>query len=119
MSGLIVQTLMDRNYIAAFVATTDGAPASGLAKTNFKVRETVPGADGSELVISSVAPSFLNGFYILDLAPACRVRGRKGIYVFDLIVEDGEHSGQTLSSVVLTWSIPAGAKRCCSPGRAL
>ena len=49
----------------------------------------------------SVGPSNLRGFYVLDLAPTAQALRRKGLYVFDLIVENGEDHGQTLSSVIL------------------
>jgi hypothetical protein len=102
MGRLIVQTLPDRNSIAAFVASADGIPEIGLVLDNFKVRATLPGADGSHLEIASVAASTLRGFYVLDLAPAGHAPRRRGLYVFDLIVERGDESGQALSSVILT-----------------
>ena len=102
MGRLIVQTLQDRNSIAAFVASADGMPEVGLALANFKVRATVPGADGSHLVIAGVEASTLRGFYVLDLAPAASAPTRRGLYVFDLIVEKGNERGQALSSVILT-----------------
>ena len=102
MGMLIVQTLTDRNSIAAFVANAEGMPALGLGLENFKVRPTLPGADGSHLVIASVAASTLRGFYVLDLAPNDRATQRRGLYVFDLVVEKGEDRGQALSSVILT-----------------
>ena len=79
---------------------TIGSPASELE--NFKVHPTLPGADGSHLVIASVAASTLRGFYVLDLAPNGRAPRRRGLYVFDLVVEKGEDRGQALSSVILT-----------------
>jgi len=102
MGRLIVQTLPDRNSIAAFVANAEGMPEVGLALANFKVRATLPGADGSHLVIASVEASTLRGFYVLDLAPAGSQPRRRGLYVFDLIVERGDERGQALSSVILT-----------------
>jgi len=101
MDRLIVTTLPNRNYIAAFVASPEGKPAVGLGLSNFKVRTTVPGADGAYLTISGVAASALRGFYVLDMA-ALSGPTRRGIYVFDLIVELGEHSGRALSSVIMT-----------------
>jgi len=100
MDSLIVNTLPNRNYIAAFVANADGKPALGLEMANFRVRPTVPGADGAHLTILAVVASTLRGFYVLDLA--CRTPWRKGIFVFDLIVEMGGNRGQALSSVIMT-----------------
>src|SRR5262245_46866124 len=101
MGRLIVTTLPNRNYIAAFVASPEGIPAVGLGPSNFTIRATVPGADGAYLKISGVVASALRGFYVLDITP---LRGpkRRGIYVFDLVVEQGEHSGQALSTVIMT-----------------
>ena len=78
MDSLIVQTLPDRNYIAAFVANAEGMPALGLGPANFKLRSTLPGADGSNLVIASVGASRLRGFYSWTwrrLAPSHGVKG--------------------------------------------
>jgi hypothetical protein len=102
MARLIVSTLPDLNSVAAFVASSDGVPKSGLGLSNFKVRETAPGADGALLVVSEVAPSTLRGFYLLNLAPVESTYRRKGLYVFDLIVEKDEDRGQTVSSVIMT-----------------
>jgi hypothetical protein len=102
MGTLIVQTLTDRNSIAAFVASAEGMPALGLGLANFKLRVTLPGADGSHLVIKSVEPSKLRGFYVLDLAPVSPAPRRRGLYVFDLVVEHGENRGEAMSSVILT-----------------
>lgn len=102
MGRLIVQTLPDRNSIAAFVASAEGMPEVGLGLANFKVRVTLPGADGSHLVIASVQASSLRGFYVLDLAPDDCAPRRRGLYIFDLIVEKGNERGQALSSVILT-----------------
>jgi hypothetical protein len=102
MAKLIVSTLPDRNSIAAFVASSEGVPAVGLSLANFKVRATAPGADGSLLTVAGVAPSNLRGFYVVDLAIVNPASRRKGLYVFDLIVEQGEDRGQALSSAVIT-----------------
>ena len=102
MDRLIVNTLPNRNHIAVFVASEEGKPAVGLDLLNFKVRPAVAGADGAHLTISAVAPSALRGFYVVDLAPVRRALQRKGLYVFDLIVEQGENRGQALSSVMMT-----------------
>jgi hypothetical protein len=102
MGRLIVTTLPNRNCIAAFVASAEGKPALGLGLANFKVRTTLPGADGAHLTISSVVATSLRGFYLLDVSPACCAPARKGVYVFDLIVESGEDRGQTLTSVIMT-----------------
>ncbi len=99
---LIVSTLPDRNSVAAFVASGEGVPAAGLGLANFRVRATAPGADGTLLTVAGVAPTSLRGFYILDLAVADTVSRRKGLYVFDLIVEAGEDRGQALSSAIIT-----------------
>jgi hypothetical protein len=100
MAKLIVSTLPDKNSIAAFVASAEGIPAVGLGLANFTVRSTAPGADGTLLKVAGVAPTMLRGFYILDLAVAEAAR-RKGLYVFDLIVEAGEDRGQALSSAII------------------
>jgi hypothetical protein len=102
MGRLIVQTLTDRNSITAFVASEEGMPALDLELADFRVSASVPGADGSHLVIASVVRCALRGFYVLKLAPVQRVPSRKGLYVFDLIVERGPDRGQALSSVILT-----------------
>jgi hypothetical protein len=102
MAKLIVSTLPDRNSVTAFVASTDGVPAAGLGLANFRVRSTVPGADGTLLTVAGVAPTSLRGFYILDLAVADAEPRRKGLYVFDLIVETGEDRGQALSSAIIS-----------------
>jgi hypothetical protein len=102
MARLIVSTLPDLNSVAAFVANSDGVPTSGLGLANFKVRAAIPGADGSSLVVSDVAPSSLRGFYTLNLAPVQSASWRRVLYVFDLIVEHDEDRGQTTSSVVMT-----------------
>jgi hypothetical protein len=102
MAKLIVSTLPDRNAVAVFVANEEGVPAVGLELANFRVRPTVAGADGTLLTVSGVAPTSLRGFYILDLAVADGVTRRKGLYVFDLIVEAGEDCGQALSSAIIT-----------------
>jgi hypothetical protein len=101
MATLIVSTLPDRNSIAAFVASAEGIPAVGLGLANFTVRSTAPGADGTLLKVASVASTGLRGFYILDLAVAEAAARRKGLYVFDLIVEAGEDRGQVLSSAII------------------
>jgi len=102
MGRLIVSTLPDRNSVAAFVANSEGIPESGLGLANFKVHSTAPGADGALLVISSVATTMLRGFYVLDLAPVAEAERRKGLFVFDLIVEKGEDRGRTISSCIMT-----------------
>jgi len=101
MDRLIVTTLPNRNYIAAFVASAEGKPAVGLGLSNFKVRTTAPGADGAHLTISGVMASSLRGFYVLDIS-TLRAPSRRGIYVFDLVVELGGNRGQALSSVMMT-----------------
>jgi hypothetical protein len=102
MANLIVSTLPDRNSVAVFVASEEGIPAVGLGPTNFRVRSTVAGADGTLLTVAGVAHTNLRGFYILDLAVADASSRRKGLYVFDLIVEAGEDRGEALSSAVIT-----------------
>ena len=102
MAKLIVSTLPDRNAVAVFVANEEGVPTVGLELANFRVRPTVGGADGTLLTVAGVAPTSLRGFYILDLAVAEATIRRKGLYVFDLIVEAGEDSGQALSSAIIT-----------------
>jgi len=102
MAKLIVNTLPDRNSVAVFVASEEGVPATGLGLANFRVRSTVAGADGTLLKVAGVAPTSLRGFYILDLAVANAAARRKGLYVFDLIVEAGEDRGQALSSAIIT-----------------
>ena len=102
MGSLIVNTLPHRNSIAAFVADPDGRPALGLGPENFRVGSTLPGSDGAHLIISGVCASTLRGFYLLDLEPASPAPRRKGVYVFDLIVEYGERRGQALSCVIMT-----------------
>ena len=102
MAKLIVNTLPDRNAVAVFVASEEGVPAVGLEAANFRVRSTVAGADGTLLTVAGVAPTSLRGFYILDLAVADAASRRKGLYVFDLIVETGDDRGQALSSAVIT-----------------
>ena len=100
VAKLIVSTLPDRNSVAAFVASEEGVPAAGLGLANFRVRATAPG--GTLLTVAGVAPTSLRGFYILDLALADALSRRKGLYVFDLIVESGEDRGQALSSAIIT-----------------
>jgi hypothetical protein len=102
MARLIVNTLADRNYVAAFVANAEGMPAVGLELANFKVRSSAPGSDGAHLTISSVSQSTLRGFYVVQLAPASPMPRRKGLFVFDLVVENGDDRGQTISSVIMT-----------------
>lgn len=102
MGRFIVSTLPDVNKVAAFVATSEGVPESGLELANFRVRMDAPGADGAILRVVDVAPSPLGGFYVLNLQASTPALPRKGLYVFDLIVEkDGKH-GQTVSSVIMT-----------------
>ena len=95
-------TLPDLNSVAAFVASAEGVPKTGLGLSNFKVRKTEPGADGAFLVVSEVEPSTLRGLYRLNLSPVEGGSRRKGLYVFDLIVEHDEDRGQAVSSVVMT-----------------
>jgi len=102
MANLIVNSLPDRNSVAVFVASEEGVPAVGLGPANFRVRSTVAGADGTLLTLAAVAPTSLRGFYILDLAVADAALRRKGLYVFDLIVEAGEDRGQALSSAIIS-----------------
>jgi len=102
MANLIVNSLPDRNSVAVFVASDEGVPAVGLGPANFRVRSTVAGADGTLLTVAGVAPTSLRGFYILDLAVADAASKRKGLYVFDLIVEAGDDRGQALSSAIIT-----------------
>ena len=102
MAKLIVSTLPDRNAIAAFVANSEGVPAVGLGLANFKVRRTLPGADGTLRTVAGVAPSRLRGFYVLDLATVGSQSRRKGLYIFDLMVENGEDRGQAPSSAIIT-----------------
>jgi hypothetical protein len=101
MARLIVSTLPDKNSVAAFVANAEGVPATGLSLANFKISSPAPGADGALLTLAGVAPHTLRGFYVLELSPVAPVSQRKGLYVFDLIVEKGEDRGQTLSSVII------------------
>jgi hypothetical protein len=100
MAKLIVSTLPDRNSVAVFVASEEGVPAEGLGPANFRVHATLAGADGALLTVSAVAPSKLRGFYIVELAQVGAER--KGLYIFDLIVEKGEDRGQALSSAIIT-----------------
>jgi len=102
MANLIVSTLPDRNSVAVFVASEEGVPAVGLGPANFRVRPTVAGADGTLLTVAGVAPTGLRGFYILDLTVVDAAARRKGLYVFDLIVETGRDRGEALSSAVIT-----------------
>ena len=102
MANLIVNSLPDRNSVAVFVASEEGVPAVGLVLANFRVRPTVAGADGTLLTVAGVAPTSLRGFYILDLAVADVASRRKGLYVFDLIVEAGDDRGQALSSAIIS-----------------
>jgi hypothetical protein len=102
MGRLIINTLPDLNSVAAFVATSEGVPLSGLELKNFRVLSGAPGDDGAMLKVAQVAPSPLRGLYTLDLAPVESAAPRKGLYVFDLIVEQGNDQGQTLTSVVMT-----------------
>ena len=102
MANLIVNSLPDRNSVAVFVASEEGVPAVGLVLDNFRVRPTLAGADGTLLKVAGVAPTSLRGFYILDLAVAGAASWRKGLYVFDLIVEAGQDRGQVLSSAIIT-----------------
>jgi hypothetical protein len=102
MARLIVSTLPDLNSVAAFVATSEGVPKGGLGLSNFKVRPSEPGADGAFIAVSNVAPSTLRGFYVLNLTPLESASRRRGLYVFDLIVEQDEDCGQTVSSVIMT-----------------
>jgi hypothetical protein len=99
---VIVNTLPDRNSVAVFVASEEGIPAVGLGPANFSIRPTVPGADGTLLTVAGLAPTSLRGFYILDLAVVDAAARRKGLYVFDLIVEAGDDRGQALSSAIIT-----------------
>ena len=69
MARLILNTLPDLNSVAAFVATSEGVPKSGLGLSNFRVRAAFPGADGAFITVSEVAPSTLRGFYVLNLTP--------------------------------------------------
>ena len=101
MAKLIVSTLPDRNSVAVFVASEEGVPAEGLGLANFRVRATLPGADGTLLTVAGVAPTALRGFYVLDLTTVGPASPRKGLYVFDLIVERGEDRGQALSSAII------------------
>ena len=64
MAKLIMNSLPDRNHVAVFVANPEGKPALGLEAANFKLRPTVPGADGAYLTILAVIPSTLPGFSI-------------------------------------------------------
>ena len=90
MGRLIVNTLPQSNSIAAFVADVEGKPALGLGPGNFKVAAAVPGADGAGLTITAVFASTFRGFYLLDLEAVAPAPRRKGLHVFDLIVDDGE-----------------------------
>ena len=101
MARLIVNTFPALNHIAAFVANQEGMPALGLEATNFRVRPTIAGADGSLLAISDVTPSKLPGFYIVNLERSGSTPPRRGLHVFELIVEKGEDAGQALASVVM------------------
>ena len=102
MARLIVSTLPDLNSVAAFVANSEGVPATGLGMENFKVRDAEPGADASFLRLSEVTSSALRGFYVLNFKTVESASRRKGLYVFDLIVEMGEDRGLAVSSVVIT-----------------
>ena len=102
MARLIVNTLPQNNSIAAFVADPEGKPALGLGPGNFKVADAIPGADGAALTITGVFASTLRGFYLLDLEPVALAPRRKGVHIFDLIVDDGERQGQALSTVLMT-----------------
>jgi hypothetical protein len=102
MAKLIVSTLPARNSVAAFVASAEGVPAVGLGPSNFKVQSTVPGSDGAPLRIAEVVPTMLGGFYVVELAMVGPAARRKGLYVFDLIVEKGEDRGRALSSAIIS-----------------
>jgi hypothetical protein len=43
----------------------------------------------------------LPGFYFLDVAPAGEKPPRQGLYVFDLLVQDGQDRGQSMTSMSL------------------
>jgi hypothetical protein len=101
MARLIVNTLPDLNSVAAYVANSEGMPKSGLGLSNFKVRADAPGADGALLAVSEVAASNLRGFYVLNFASVGSASPRKGLYVFDLLVEQDDDRGQTVSSVIM------------------
>ena len=102
MAKLIVSTLTDVNSIVAFVANEEGVPQPDLGLENFKVMPTAPGSDGARLRIAKVAVAKLPGFYALDLATVDAPARRRGLYVFDLIVEKGGDRGQSLSSAIIS-----------------
>jgi hypothetical protein len=102
MGRFIVSTLPDVNKVAAFVTSSEGVPEPGLELANFRVRMEAPGTDGALLMVVDVASSNLAGFYILNLQAAPAETRRKGLYVFDLIVEKDDRQGQTVSSVIMT-----------------
>ena len=102
MGKLIVSTLTDVNSIVAFVANEEGVPEPDLGLENFKVMPAAPGTDGAMLVVERVAVAQLPGFYALDLATADSPTRRRGLYIFDLIVEKGEDRGQSLSSAIIS-----------------
>lgn len=102
MARLIISTLPDRNSVAAFVSSEEGEPKLGLGVENFRVCSATPGADGSLLSVAGVSTSGLRGLYVLELAPIGTPTPRKGLYVFDLIVETGEERGQVMSSAIMT-----------------
>ncbi len=102
MAKLIVSTLTDVNSIVAFVANEDGVPEPDLGLENFKVMPSAPGADGARLIVARVAMAQLPGFYALDLATVDSPARRRGLYIFDLIVEKGEARGQSLSSAIIS-----------------
>ena len=102
MAKLIVSTLPDVNSITAFVANEEGVPEAGLGLENFKVRPTAPGADGAMLTVERVAMSPLSGFYALRLRTVELPPRRRGLYIFDLVVEKGEDRGQSLSSAIIS-----------------
>ena len=85
-----------------FVASEEGVPLAGLGPANFRVHSTLAGADGALLMVAAVAPSNLRGFYIVNLAQPDSGPRRKGLYIFDLIVEKGEDRGHALSSAIVT-----------------
>lgn len=101
MAKLIVSTIPEKKYLAAFVADSEGMPKQGLRLENFKLCSSLEGDDGSRVNIRAVETCGLPGFYFLDVAPATGKQTRQGLYVFDLLVQDGQDRGQSMASMSL------------------
>jgi hypothetical protein len=89
------------DYIVVSVSHADGAPATGLSATNFRVDPVIVGPGGALVDITNVTPGRLPGFYLIDVVPIRTETWKAGVYIFAVAVTNGADKGQALAKVLM------------------